>query len=80
MTGWRWKRRGNSLNTPVVTLQTPVLPYPSMFTDISSTDMGIPTLSWSPSITHTRQGIQYIEFVVTMEISFDRCYYKSQYL
>ncbi|BES90786.1 enhancer factor [Nesidiocoris tenuis] len=44
---------GNSLNTPVVTLQTPVLPYPSMFTDISSTDMGIPTLSWSPSITHT---------------------------
>uniref|UniRef100_A0A0A9YAJ9 Myocyte-specific enhancer factor 2 n=1 Tax=Lygus hesperus TaxID=30085 RepID=A0A0A9YAJ9_LYGHE len=45
---------GNSLNTPVVALQTPVLgSYPGIFTDISSSDMGISALSWTSSIAHT---------------------------
>ncbi|XP_073999492.1 myocyte enhancer factor 2 isoform X1 [Rhodnius prolixus] len=48
---------GTSLNTPVVALQTPVLgSYPSIFTDISNSDMGLASAltTWTSSIAHTR--------------------------
>lgn len=45
----------SALNTPVVALQTPVLSsYPGLFTDLSTSDMGLASaLSWPSSIAHS---------------------------
>lgn len=46
----------STLNTPVVALQTPLGSYPGLFTDLTSSDMGLASaLSWtSSSIAHSR--------------------------